>query len=107
MRRFQGAGDFLDLEALDEIANLDVVVILEPGATLVPFTGLSDFVLETTQGLQGALVNNHVVPQQPHLRAAADIALGHETAGDLADLGDVEDLANFRVAQELFLQIRR
>ena len=47
-----------------------------------------------------ALVNDDVVAQQAHLGAALDLAFGDLAARDLADLRDVEDLLDRRVAQE-------
>src|SRR5712671_3068061 len=66
LRKLQGAGDFLDLEALDHVADLDVLIILEGHAAFVAFAHLADLVLEAFQRLQGALVNDDVVAQQPH-----------------------------------------
>src|SRR6266568_7357169 len=66
----QRAGDFLDLEALDHVADLDVLVILEGHAALIAFTHLADLVLEALQRLQGAVVDHDVVAQEAHLGAA-------------------------------------
>src|SRR5579872_1134469 len=93
-RKLQRAGDFLDLEALDDVALLDVLVILEGHAAFVAFADLADLVLEALQRLQRALVNDDVVAQEAHLGAAPHDAVGHHAAGDLADAGDVEDLAD-------------
>src|SRR5688572_26030060 len=102
----QRAGDFLDLEALDDVALLDVVVVLERHAALEAFLDLAHFVLEALEGLEGAFVDHHAVAQQAHLGAALDRAFDHHAAGDLAELGDVEDFADLGVAQELLAQGR-
>ena len=47
------------------------------------------------------VVDHHVVAQKPHAGRPAGHALGHQAAGHLADLGDVEDFADFGVTQEL------
>ena len=52
-------------------------------------------VLEALERIELAVVDDHVVAQQAHLRAALDHAFEHHTAGDRADLGDLEDLAHF------------
>src|SRR5215470_16750761 len=53
--------DFLDVEALDDVADLDVVVVLERHAALEAVLHLADLVLEAAQGLQRAFVDHHVV----------------------------------------------
>src|SRR6185436_12483514 len=58
-------GDRLHLDALDDVADLDVVVVLEGHAALEAFPDLADLVLEALERLQRALVNHHVVAQQP------------------------------------------
>src|SRR5579859_6890436 len=86
------AGDLLHLEALDDVADLDVVVILEGHAALVAFLDLAHLVLEALECLEGTLVDDDVVAQQADAGAALDRTLGHHAARDLADLADVEDL---------------
>ena len=63
----------------------------------------ADFVLEAAQRLQRALVDDHAVAQQSNLGAALDHAVGDHAAGDVAGLGDLEDLANLSVADQGFL----
>src|SRR5215470_17897707 len=77
------AGDLLHLEAFDDVADLDVVVILEGHAALVAFLDLAHLVLEALERLQAAFVDDHVVAQQAHSRAALHRALGHHAARDL------------------------
>src|SRR6266446_10053903 len=103
----QGAGDFLDLEALDHVADLDVLIIFEGHPAFVAFAHLADLVLEALQSLQAALVDDDVVAQQAHLGAAPHHTLGDHAAGDLPGPGDVEDLPDRRVAEELLAQHRR
>src|SRR5689334_8687787 len=98
------ARDFFDLETLDLIAALDVVVVLERHTAFEPFLDLAHFVLEALQRLQRTFVDHHVVAQQAHPGAALDHAFGDHAAGDLADLGDLEDFADFRVTQEALAQ---
>src|SRR5690242_20090064 len=106
-RTLEGARHLLHLEALDDVAGLDVLIVLEGHAALVAFLDLADLVLEALQRLEGALVDDDVVAQQPDLGAALDDALRHHAAGDLADLGDVEDLADRGIAEEMLAQRRR
>ena len=96
----RGSPDFLDVEALDHVADLDVVVVLERHAALEAVLDLADLVLEALQRLQRAFVDHHVVAQQADLGAALDHAFRDHAAGDVAGLGDAEDLADLRVAEE-------
>src|SRR4030095_15171617 len=92
--------DFLDVEAFDHVADLDVVVVLERHAALEAVLHFADFVLVALERLQRALVDHHVVAQQADLGAALDHAFGDHAAGHVADLGDAEDLADLRIAEE-------
>src|SRR5579863_8517636 len=103
----EGAGDLFDLEALDNVALLDVLVVLEGHAALGALAHFADLVLEALQGLQAAFVDDDIVAQQPHLGAAPHQALGDHAARHLADLADVEDLANLGVAEETLAPGRR
>src|SRR5690606_16729794 len=76
----QVAGDLFHLVALDHVALLDVLIVLEGHATLVALPHLADLVLEALEGLQGTLVDDDVVPQQADLGAALDDAFGHHAA---------------------------
>ena len=64
---------------------------------------LAHLVLEALESLERAFVDDHVVAQQSHFGAALDHAFGNHAAGDAADLGDTEDLADLRVADQGFL----
>ena len=52
---------FLYFEALDDIASLDVVVVLKGHATFVTLVDLANLVLEPLQSLERAFVDNDVV----------------------------------------------
>src|SRR5262245_47756603 len=94
----QLARDLFHLEAFDHVADLDILIALEGHAAFVAFLHLAHLVLEALEGLEGALVDHDVVAQQAHLGAPLDLALGDHAAGDLADLADVEHLADLRIA---------
>src|ERR1700728_3945499 len=100
------ARDLLDIERLDHVADFDIFVILERHAAFETFTHFAHFFLEAAQSLQRALVDDHVVAQQANLGAAADHAFGDHTAGDLAGLGDHEDLPDLGIAQEVLADSR-
>ena len=70
-----------------------------------PAAHFADFVLEALQRRELAFVDDHVVAQQADAGAALDGAFGDAAAGDLADLGDVEDFADLGIAQEGFAQV--
>src|SRR5258707_5789135 len=83
--------DLLDAVALDDVAGPHVLVLLEGHAALLARRHLAHLVLEALQRRQLAFVDDDVVADQADVRAALDDAVGHPAAGDLADLGDVED----------------
>ena len=52
-------------------------------------------------------MDNNVVAQQADFGAASDHALGNHAAGNFADAGDVIDLADFGISQNLFFEFGR
>ena len=81
-------------------------MIIECHAAFESFLNLSHVIFEAAQGLQGAVMNDDIVTQQPHIGAAAHQAVGDPATGDLADFADVEYFENLRVAQFAFVQRR-
>src|ERR1700733_1360819 len=71
-RSVQRGCHFFDLVGLDDVADLDVVVVLEADAALVPGGDLTRIFLEATQRRELADVDLHRVADQSHLRVAAD-----------------------------------
>src|SRR5262249_30471674 len=94
-------------ERLDDVARLDVAVAFEREAALVAFLHLADVVLEALERREAAFPDLDVVANQAYLRRAAHEALRDRAAGDGADLGDVEDLADLGAPQHLLLEPRR
>jgi len=75
----------------DDVADLDVVVVLERHAAFeaVLDSRTSSFV--ALQRLQRAFVDHHVVAQQTDLAPRLTMPSVTMQAGDVADLGDAED----------------
>src|SRR5262245_46971254 len=76
--------DALHREDFDDIADLDVIELLEPDAALEPALHFADIVLEAAQRSDLALVDHDVVAQQPRLRVtrARDASLGDDADGN-------------------------
>src|SRR5262249_49884950 len=91
-RASRADGDALHREHLDDIADLDVVELLEADAALEPGLHLADIVLEPAQRPDLPLVDDDVVADQARLRVAGadDAALGDHAAGNRAVLRDLE-----------------
>src|SRR5690606_5753410 len=105
--RSERAGDFLDFEDFELIADLDVVVALERDPAIEAGLDFLDVVLEAAQGIQRAGPVDHVVAQQADLRIAAYHAFEHHAAGNVADLGYGEDLADLDQADDFLALFRR
>src|SRR5215831_18064353 len=76
------AGDALDLERLDHVADLDVVHAVERDAALEAALDLLHVVLEAAQRPDPPTPDRHTVTQQPHAAGAwhgtaRDHAAGH------------------------------
>src|SRR6056297_3179089 len=98
----QRALDFLDLEALDNIALAHIIVVGKGHSALLTGRYLLDLVLEALERRQRAFVNDNVVADQAYFGTTLDAAISDETTCDLADLRDVKDFPDFSVAEEDF-----
>src|SRR5262249_3396782 len=98
--------DLLDLERLDDVADLDVLVPVETDAALETLLDLGDVVLEPPERSDLALVDHAVVAQETQLGGARDRALGDVAPGDDAELGNLEGVAHFGAAPGHFLERR-
>src|SRR3972149_8188693 len=92
-RALKRARDFYDLVHLELVADLEIIEVSERKPAFEPGLDLAPVVLEALEGVEFAIVNHDVVAQNAHLGSAApDQPLGHVTAGNSADLGDLEYL---------------
>src|SRR5690606_14076622 len=94
-------------ETFDDVAGTDVFVVLEGHTAFLADLDFLDLVLEALERLELAFVDDDVVAQEAHAGTTFDHAFGDLTAGNLADLGDLEDLLDHRVADEGFTTVRR
>src|SRR5690606_27963449 len=78
-------------ETFDDVACTDVFVVLEGHTAFLADLDFLDFVLEALERLELAFVDDDVVAQEAHAGTTFDHAFGDLTAGNLADLGDLED----------------
>src|SRR3954468_11513676 len=83
-----------DLVRLDDVARLQVRVVLEPDAAFEALRHFADVVLEAPQARDLAGVDLLALAPQPQERAAGDLPLHHRGAGDRAELRDVEEVSH-------------
>src|SRR5829696_3508599 len=102
-----GARDLAHLERLDDVLGLDVVERPQPDTALVALADLGRVVLEPAEGLHRQVVGDYgAVPEPTGLRVADDRPGADQRTGDVADLGNAEDLADLR-GPELDLLVLR
>src|SRR5690606_37167076 len=89
-----------DAEALYQIALPNVLIIFEGHAAFLSGENFLHLVLETLEGRKLAFVDHYIVPDQAHIGAAFHTALRDTAARHFADLGDVEHLQDFRIAED-------
>ena len=70
-----------------------------------PACDLADVVLEAPQRLDRALPDDRALAEEAHLGAAGDRAAEHVAAGDAADAGHAEDLADLGLAGDDLLEL--
>ena len=88
----------LDGERLEDIALLNIVELCKSYAALKVLRDLLDIVLETAQGRNLVLGDDDAVAHHANLRVSCDLAAEDIAAGDVADGGDFDYLADFRSA---------
>ena len=102
--RLERAGNFLDLERFDHIAFANIVIVFDGHAALKAVADFADIVLEAPERPELTLIDDHVIAQQTASGIAADDAIHDTATGNLADLGDRENLADLGMADnDLFL----
>src|SRR3982751_3210997 len=95
--RLEGARDLLGAIALDDVADLEVVEVLDADAALESFAHLAHVFLEATERRDGAVVDLHAITDDARTTLAVDDAAAHGAAGDRAEAGDLEHLAHHRL----------
>src|SRR5690606_28877512 len=91
-RRRNSAPCFNALEALDLVADLDVVVVLDADAAFGAGLDLGNVVLEAPQRFEDAFVNHGLVAQHADRQVFLHRPLYDQTTGDRAELGAAEDI---------------
>src|SRR5688572_8318108 len=91
---------FFLAEAFDHVADLDVVEVLDADTTLVSLLHFFHVVLEAAQGGDGTGVDLDAIADHADASLTSDDAVAHAAAGDGADARDLEDLADFRLAED-------
>src|SRR5688500_4943963 len=95
---------FLGAVALDHVAHLHVVEVLDADAALEAFADLAHVLLEAAERPDDAVEDLHAVADEADARArAADGSRAHGAAGDEADLRHLERLAHLGLAEHDFL----
>src|SRR5699024_4284179 len=101
------AGLLLHLVGGDEVLELEVVEGPQVDAALVALADLGDIVLVASQtGDLDVLRDDLAATGDAGLRPALDEAAAHDRAGDVAELGGAEDLADLRRAELDLLVLR-
>src|SRR5512142_1440359 len=103
----QRAGRLDDAIGLDDVANLDVVEVLEPDAALKAGLDVPDVVLEPLERCQRSVEGHDAVPDQADLVASADPTVLDVAAGDGAGLADLENFPDLDRRGDFLVLLRR
>src|SRR6266850_240985 len=96
-------GDLLDAIGLDEVADLDVVEILDADAALEALAHFAYVFFEPLERRERAVVHLDAVADDPHAAGAGDHAALHEASRDGANLRDLEQLTDLGLPHDHFL----
>src|SRR5690349_829655 len=100
--RLERARHLLGAIALDDVADLEVVEVLDADAALESFAHLTHVLLEATERRNGAVVNLHAIADDARAALPVDDSAAHGTASDGADAGDLEHLTHDGLAGDDF-----
>src|SRR5215472_5948364 len=84
--RVQRAGHFLDAIRLDQVADFDVVEILDSDAALETFPHLAGIILEPLERCQRPVIHLDAIADDPDARGPRDDPAAHEAPRDRSDL---------------------
>src|SRR5450432_1948381 len=101
----EGACDLVGAVALDHIADLEVVEVLDADTALEAFTDLLHVILEATERSDRPSVHLDPIAYDANLAGAIDHAAANVASGNDADARHLEELAHFRLAQHDFLLV--
>src|ERR1044072_3989775 len=94
------AGDLFDLVGLDDVAVLEVLIVLQADAALVAVANLADVVLEPAERRDLAVVDDDAVAHETRPRVASDRARPDVAPRDDAELRHPEGLPDLRLAED-------
>src|SRR4051812_38071913 len=105
-RRSQRSRDLLLPIALEDIADLDVVEILNTDTALEAFAHFLHVVLEATERRDSAVVDLDAVAHDANAASAVDDAVPHRASSDDAHARHLEQLAHFGFAEHCLALFR-
>src|SRR6185437_2930283 len=85
--------------ALDNVADLDVVEVLDADTALEALAHFTHIILEAAQRADDAVVHLDTIANDTHATRAVDDSIAHAATSDDADARDLEYLADLRVAE--------
>src|SRR5688500_3018381 len=106
VRGLQRTGDFLRAVRLDDVADLEIVEVLDADTALETLTHLRHVVLEAAERRDDAVVDLGAVTNDAHAGLAIDDAVSNEAPGDYADARNLEQLAHLGFAADDFPLLR-
>src|SRR5262245_21688996 len=97
-RRVERARHFFRAVALDDVADLDVVEVLDADTALESFADFARVVLEAFERRDRAVEHFDAVANEANASLTVDHAAANRATGDGADTRDLEDLAHLCLA---------
>src|ERR1041385_6295306 len=100
--RRERARDLFGAIALDDVAHLDVVEVLDRDTALEAFAHLANVILEPLERRDGAVEHFDPFANDAHPTLSIDDAAPHRTTGDRSDPRNLEYLAHLGFAEDDF-----
>ncbi len=97
--------DFLLGVTFDDVADFDVVEVLDVQAAIHTCADFLNIVLVTLQGTEQTRVNDDAISDDTNLGVTRDLAVQDHTTCDGADLADLEGLTDLEVASDHLLYV--
>ena len=94
------------MEALDGVAFLDVIVVLDADTALVSLVDFLCVVLESLQGADGAFMDDDAVTYKSDFSVAYDFTFLNVSSCDGSYVRHLERGTYFDLAEDFFLELR-
>ena len=106
-KHLQFGGNSLYLITFNKVTDLNVIIVFKAHTAFIAFFNFLDVFFETFELAEIAVMDNDIVTQQADFCTAFDQPFGNHTAGNFAHPGNIKDIADFGITENLLFEFGR